>query len=1842
MRTSLVQVSVLAISVTLAHASDGVWTAGAGVWTNSASWSGGVIPGAGDSASFLGSGGMVTLPAGFPFNLSSLLFNTNGVYGTWTLTGETNTLVAPAEVRVEGTTYTGLTTISNVLTGTAGLTKTGTGILELGASANLFSGPVKIAGNGMVRVRSDLTLGTMPASPTADAIILDGGVLANLMDPLTVSVNRGISVGASNGWLISRNFATTTINSAITGTGSVFIARHNGSVVFKHPDNAYLGNTTLGAFCVGTPTDGISLLQLGADEVIPHGAGKGKLVFDGAQRGILDLNGKTETVNTVLSSGDLCITNSASQPGVLKAGLDNANMGFGGDIRARATLEKIGSGRLIFADNGRSQGGIKVTDGTLDFSHGSSLGTMTVTLDGGSLNMTNTQPGLVESMTAIPDAYLHPWMNMTETSVRIGTIMANLPLIGYPDYTQYGYKGQMYVPSESLYSFAKNFDNGGYLAIDGVTYISNNVLGDVTVVRNVNLSAGWHALDVIVSQGSSLYGPNAPGFTGGIMFDPSNGPFTNASEIIASAKRFEDPGDGSLLRTLELTGTNVVRAHLELVQNGTLNRAATPASLVWAGDIVTATNAIGTPALTVAGGTEAFHMGATNRSVVFHADVNDPNGVVFQDKVWLANTPVSSTWSIMPGAEIALGTPGILGTGTMTLTNFSVRIPSSDALGSGGETVTVDGMNNSVWFDATREQYGMLLNDAAYAFTASNNVIFSGTGARAGFDGAGTVTYTGTISGNGSLVKNGSGDAMLTAANSFLGNVQVNAGRLRVSDDAQLGNSANAVTLAGGYLGNASGTSVTLARNVQVTTSGGFDVQDSELVVNGVISGTATKRGAGTVTFGGAAPNSAMDLSMSAGTAVLDKSGAVAVRNITGVGSSTTVRLAGTGGNQIAGNVSLAGGTLDLNGRSEMIGQLNSATVSSVVTNGGGTASVLTVGETNVNSYFRGLLTDGNATLSLTKIGSSNTFALLGGSAAQRYTGPTRVEGGTMEWGAGVRYVRLAVTLTRTANQPPAISEFQLLRDGVYVPCPADTVATVSSSNGPTGGADRLIDNNTVSKWLANASSGQALRIDLRRPMAINGYRWYTANDAPERDPVSWTIEISADAATWYTADTRVSQPITSVRSVMAFSGNFTTPFTGGCALAPGSAVTVNSNALANVFSMNESATSFAGSGRLFLATDLMLSVGNLSGFSGRLTGDGRLFVGGSGGETVFSHLSCSPGQTIVNNGSATLAVRVGGTTNASFSASVRDGLGVAGIVKRGSQTVLLHGASSSYTGETRVEEGTLAVLPGTLSYRYLRFTPTEKRGADTQYPISMAEFQLLRNGAVAAYPSGSTATTTGSNHSSYPPSKAIDGDISNADTNRWITTSFPTSLIIDMKQVVTFDGYQWYTSSGGADPARDPLSWKFEASQDGATWTLLDVRISEPVANIRNLLVGPYVLGNRATVPPEFWTTTNSLQEKVTSVTARYLRFNPTQMRAGAYEFYNDGFQLSELQLLTNGAPVRYPAGTTATAPGDGYTDGSRYLRPLMAVDNVLPDGSGTNRWYSTSMVNPLTVDMGQPVTFNGYRWYTGSNGQGRDPIGWTLEISNNATNWYLADVQTNWFGTLTRNAIVGPWTLDLPERGGPLACAIPNSSRTAVASGATLRLDGADETVGPLSGTGTVTLSGVSALGINGFDEATYAGGINGTGLVTKTGAALQTLSGTLAFSGTMIVDAGVLNLQGAMLTGVTNLVIRSGGELTGSATVNGNLTVTFEGGAYSGNLSVSGKLTVVGTVNLKTPPGATVPFSQTLFTYASADASTRAALSTAITQGVPNGYRANVSVTDTSARLSIVRPGMMILMR
>jgi autotransporter-associated beta strand protein len=789
-----------------------------------------------------------------------------------------------------------------------------------------------------------------------------------------------------------------------------------------------------------------------------------------------------------------------------------------------------------------------------------------------------------------------------------------------------------------------------------------------------------------------------------------------------------------------------------------------------------------------------------------------------------------------------------------------------------------------------------------------------------------------------------------------------------------------------------------------------------------------------------------------------------------------------------------------------------------------------------------------------------------------------------------------------------------------------------------------VIDNNSRTYWIASTAPAY-IAADMKTAVLCDGYRWYTSNTDSGSDPLNWTVDVSADGAAWFAADVRTAQSVTTARGALGaactFSGAWPCDAAGDATVADIAAGTT-----LRVLLPDEAAAALTGSGTLALAGGSALRVDDSSGFTGNVSGDGQLLLGG---DTALRVPSGASTLTAANDGPVPAAVTVGAAGEPLFAAALADGTSTFGFTKQGSGTLTVTDVGSTYSGDTRVEQGTLKVQAPMWRFRYVRFNTLltlNNNAQNSGYALAMAELQLTSNGVVVAYPAGSTASAPYPSHTSGQPANAINGLIG----DRWLSSVSPNPLTIDTKTGVSFNGYSWHFSGvNTADRGRAPTDWLVEGSDDDIHWMTLCAESgtvippgylsnSQPGVKVGDFSARPA----RFTLPLEFYGETNSAALKVAAVTARYLRFTVTDTRWQSGDFGNTGFQLSELQLMRSGSPLLYPAGTVASAPADGYNDnGGRYFPPQLAVDNLLPvPGTDTNRWYSVAMVNPMTVDMGQPVTFDAYRWYTGPNGTGRDPLGWRLEISNNATNWYAVDVQTNQNVTLTRNVIAGTWALDIPA-GLRAADAIPDGSRTYVASGALLRIEAGSETVGPLSGAGTVSLAS-TVFGINGFEDAVYTGGITGTGTVEKAGDATQTISGALSFSGTSLVEGGTLDLEGAVLTGVTNIVLLSGGTLAGAATVNGDLTVTCEGGAYRANLAVSGALNLAGDLLLALPDGVELPYQQRLFAFGSADEATRVALAAAAgTLEVPFGFAALVRVESGAAYLSVAAPGTVLML-
>ena len=96
--------------------------------------------------------------------------------------------------------------------------------------------------------------------------------------------------------------------------------------------------------------------------------------------------------------------------------------------------------------------------------------------------------------------------------------------------------------------------------------------------------------------------------------------------------------------------------------------------------------------------------------------------------------------------------------------------------------------------------------------------------------------------------------------------------------------------------------------------------------------------------------------------------------------------------------------------------------------------------------------------------------------------------------------------------------------------------------------------------------------------------------------------------------------------------------------------------------------------------------------------------------------------------GGAADAVTVGANEERLFAAAVMDGASPVGLVKQGSGLTSAVDAGSRYTGDTRVEQGTLAVQPNVWRFRYIRFNPTSAVNDGVDSVRGDSEFTAIRN----------------------------------------------------------------------------------------------------------------------------------------------------------------------------------------------------------------------------------------------------------------------------------------------------------------------------------------------------------------------------------------------------------------------------------------------------------------------------------------------------------------------------------
>jgi outer membrane autotransporter protein len=337
-------------------------------------------------------------------------------------------------------------------------------------------------------------------------------------------------------------------------------------------------------------------------------------------------------------------------------------------------------------------------------------------------------------------------------------------------------------------------------------------------------------------------------------------------------------------------------------------------------------------------------------------------------------------------------------------------------------------------------------------------------------------------------------------------------------------------------------------------------------------------------------------------------------------------------------------------------------------------------------------------------------------------------------------------------------------------------------------------------------------------------------------------------------------------------------------------------------------------------------------------------------------------------------------------------------------------------------------------------------------------------------------------------------------------------------------------------------------------------------------------------------------------------------------------------------GALVKVGSGTLILSGDNTYTGGTTINGGTLQLGNGGTSGSIVG---DVTDNGTLAVNRSDVFTFGGA--ISGIGGFAQNGTGTTILTANN---------------TYTGPTAVNAGIL---QAGGANVLA-PNSAFT-VASGATLNLASFDQTIGSLAGAGSVTLGSGTLTTGNDNTSTIFAGTISGGGNVIKIGGGTFVLSGTNAYTGNTVVNAGTLEVDGtiansasvtvnagAKLSGTGTVdppgvtIISSGGTLapgnptnpTGTLTIAGNLA--FQSGAFyliqvtpgsASSTSVVGSASLGGMVQAVLAPGMYLPGSYTILHSAGLNGTTF----NGIAANLPANFIAGLSYTPTDVLLNLV---------
>lgn len=160
-------------------------------------------------------------------------------------------------------------------------------------------------------------------------------------------------------------------------------------------------------------------------------------------------------------------------------------------------------------------------------------------------------------------------------------------------------------------------------------------------------------------------------------------------------------------------------------------------------------------------------------------------------------------------------------------------------------------------------------------------------------------------------------------------------------------------------------------------------------------------------------------------------------------------------------------------------------------------------------------LGESGSTTVLPDANSTSTYSLTATRTGSSEIAQSEVTVRTVAGGSGeFRYVRFVATKLRSGSADGTI---QLAEFGFMNGTSPLTGITATNPGGDSPGGEgigNLVDGNGLNnKWLDFGNA--PVIFDLGETKVFDGYYFFTANDAPSRDPVQWTLEGSNDQTSW-------------------------------------------------------------------------------------------------------------------------------------------------------------------------------------------------------------------------------------------------------------------------------------------------------------------------------------------------------------------------------------------------------------------------------------------------------------------------------------------------------------------------------------------------------------------------------------------------------------------------------------------------------------------------------------------------------------------------------------------------------